>query len=153
MLHIGEVSSGGWRNWMNVGTYYDYGTDCMYTGIKALSPLSLDQNEAIIAWGNNPTAANQPDRLRFVFTAAGIGANGTAGSLDGLEAIRIVADTGTTKMGIGNFYFINTNPANMLEIKSDAKCPYWLTNNSSGLRLRNLTSAAPIVANGYKWCK
>lgn len=72
LLHMGgEGASGaGWRQWMDIGTYYASrgGFDNMYIGLRN---TDNDENEAIISFGNNPSInTNNGDRMRFVFTAA-----------------------------------------------------------------------------------
>jgi len=121
MLHIGDdldINS-GWRDWMNVGTLYaDHLLDNMYIGLKH---EGIDRNDAIINWGNNPLSqVNSADRLRFVFTsypALGLPASGD----DGLEIARMISDGTTGRMGIGDFYTINEDPTQVLDVIGNAR--------------------------------
>lgn len=149
MLQIGgEGASGaGWRNWMDIGTYYASisGYDNMYVGLKE---VASDRTEAIISWGNNPSAnSNNGDLLRFVFTAAP--GNGLASTADGFELARMWADgQDNGRMGIGNFFSAGTQPQNTLEIMASSGSPYWGQNGgASGLRFTHLTTSTIPIQN------
>ncbi|HOZ52980.1 MAG TPA: tail fiber domain-containing protein, partial [Chitinophagaceae bacterium] len=123
MLHIGDftASVAGWREWMDIGTFYSsiLGLDNMYVGLQYNDVF--DKNDAIINWGNNPTT--QPtsyDHLRFVFTAnafVGLPASGE----DGLEIARMVSDGTHGFMGIGDFFTENDEPTETLDVKGNAR--------------------------------
>lgn len=122
MLQIGgeAAAGGGWREWMDIGTYYASKSnyDNMYVGLRE---RDSDVNEAIINWGNNP--ATQPssfDRLRFVFTAnafTGLPASGT----EGLEIARMISNGTYGRMGIGDFLSINEDPTQTLDVIGNAR--------------------------------
>ena len=129
LLHMGgEGASGaGWRDWMDIGTYYASrgGFDNMYVGLRR---LSSDRNEAIINFGNNPSSnggnGGNGDQLRFVFSAAP--GNGIASSNDGFEIARMWVDgLDNGRMGIGDFFTAGTQPQNTLEIMASESSPYW----------------------------
>lgn len=162
LLHIGFSLSGGWRNWMDVGTYTSTLTDNMYVGMKneladPNAPWDGRQS-AVISWGNNPTGqADFTDRLRFIFTSF----NDPAVTLqsetqDGLEVARMVTNGNVPRMGIGNFMGANTfpgdDPTNTLEIRSDVDPALLATNNitnaptRSGLRFSNLDATLAVDA-------
>ena len=152
-LHIGGegAAGGGWRPWMDVGTFYASvgGFDNMYVGLRQ---VGFDANQAIINWGNNP-AGGTFDRMLFVFTAAapaGVQASG----INGLEIVRIASggNANNSFMGIGGDGVLATNPysggvdpANTLEVNSTGLTA--VPGGSSGLRLTNLTTASPTIAN------
>ncbi len=120
-LHIGEKLhwNSGWRDWMDIGTLYaDNTRDNMYVGLKN---DGLDKNDAIINWGNNPTTqANSADRLRFIFTSYPT-LNLAASAQEGLEIARMVSDGTTGRMGIGDFYTINEDPTQVLDVIGNAR--------------------------------
>ncbi len=55
-LHLGSTGGGGYRSWMNVGTYYNITGNHMYVGMRN---ISTNANEEIINFGDdgyNPSA-------------------------------------------------------------------------------------------------
>lgn len=149
LLHLGYNTSGGvlnatdgWRDWMDVGTYTNIGSDNMYIGMK---PEGNDRFDAIINWGDNQvagTSPNGPDYLRFIFTSTTTALPPGQGdpvsqSNDGLEVMRMdpglastLPNTNYGMVGIGNFS--NTNPNNPAPI--DAKLDI-----DGDLRIREVT--------------
>ncbi|MDD2385377.1 MAG: hypothetical protein PHP52_01185, partial [Bacteroidales bacterium] len=124
MLQIGgeAAAGGGWRDWMNIGTYYasEAGYDNMYVGLRRRDITQSDRNEAIINWGNNPTTETSFDRLRFVFTAnAFVGL--PASEEDGLEIARMISDGNSGFMGIGDFFTIDEDPTQVLDVIGNAR--------------------------------
>lgn len=131
LLHIGydRQPGGGWRNWMQVGTFMTFDTDNMYVGLKqeASTASTPDRADAVINWGDNTNFSSTPgqfgpDYLRFIFTAPlNVAGFGPGNAQDGLEIMRMAPNT---YVGIGNFYndpnypFTN-DPARRLEIFSD----------------------------------
>lgn len=75
LLHLGYNTSSvlgiqfndGWRPWMDVGIFTAQDSDNMYIGLKR---EGNDRQDAVINWGDNqPTTADGPDKLRFIFTS------------------------------------------------------------------------------------
>jgi hypothetical protein len=131
LLHLGEnrQPGGGWRNWMQVGTFMTFDTDNMYVGLKQeFSTASTpDRADAVINWGDNTnfsSGPNQfgPDYLRFIFTAPlNVAGFGPGNAQDGLEIMRMAPNS---YVGIGNFFNdpnfpFTHDPARRLEIFSD----------------------------------
>ncbi len=110
---------GGWRNWMQVGTFNYEGFNQLYVGMKTEPASAAD---GVINWGDNSAAYGAiRNYMRFIFTAPS-GDPGYAGNPDGLEVMRMNT---LGKIGIGN-YFNNLveapftkDPARRLEILSD----------------------------------
>lgn len=152
LLHLGGEGSsvGGWRDWMDIGTYYASrgGYDNMYVGLRK---ISLDKHEAIINFGNNPSInPGNGDLLRFVFTAAT--GNGRASTNDGFELARMWVDgQDNGRMGIGDFFTAGIQPQNSLEIMASESSPYWnQPGGASGLRFTHLTSDSMTTTNPGK---
>lgn len=118
----------GWRNWMDVGTFTNNGSDNMYVGLKN---EGNDRFDAVLNWGDNQVSGvgqnNGPDNLRFIFTSTTTAATGqgdpVSQSNNGLEVARMEPDLATTlpntnygMMGIGNFS--GNNPANPAPINA-----------------------------------
>ncbi len=131
LLHIGEHlqsgTQGGYRSWMQVGTFIGHRSDQFYIGTKPEASTANDRTDAVINWGDNTNlvggpAEYGPDYLRFIFTAprGGSGYNTYAAGNDGLEIMRMQPDG---SVGIGNFYndvlFPYKSPARRLEILSN----------------------------------
>lgn len=164
LLHLGFNAEGnyggGWRSWMDVGTFTGTTTDNMYVGMKSESnningPLNwADAQSAVISWGNNPLIGPRTDRLRFIFTAATTSTDLLASGQEGLEIARMVTDGNIPKMGIGDFPISaatqGQDPDNVLEIRSNVPTNTLAATNPtdvitrSGLRFTNLTSTMPI---------
>lgn len=153
LLHLGyntglvgftPTSTDGWRNWMDIGTFTNNGTDNMYVGLKTEAgafPAS-DRQDAIINWGDNDASnpLNGPDNLRFIFTSTTTGAgNSPANTNNGLEVARMEPTLATTltapnygMMGIGDFSPLGPN--NALADAVDAKLDI-----DGDLRIRTVT--------------
>jgi len=134
MLHIGEFSTGGWRDWMDIGTYYALLNDNMYVGI--LNQPAEDVIDAVINWGNNPTQTSGGDRLRFIFTAwEDSPGQPTATEYEGLEIARMISPDGNIgRMGIGDFNTLGTDPTHTLDVLGNARLrelpePQWQDNS------------------------
>lgn len=159
LLHLGfsaagpTFAGGGYRAWMDVGTFTAVGSDNMYVGMKSESNLLQDwgnTQSAVISWGDDIGATNPSDRMRFIFTS-GQNNNTIAGSVQGLEIARMVGTDNYGKMGIGDFFTSNADPINTLEVRSNI--PNTTLNpltsalpTRSGLRLTNLTAGSTIDA-------
>lgn len=148
MLAIGgeSASGAGWRSWMDVGTLYSSktGYDNMYVGLRK---VNLDQHEAIINWGNNPSSnPSNGDVMRFLFTAAP--SNGISSTPNGLEIMQLWTDGNNGRIGIGNFQTTGSSPLNTLEIFASTTSPYFGSiNGSSGLKFRLLNSSNIPLSN------
>lgn len=151
MLQIGgdAANTGGFRDWMDVGTLYQQGNDNMYVGFQAAANI---QSNAVINWGNNPTNAG-PDRLLFNFTAiTGQLGNLQASTAQGLEAARMVTNGNRFFIGFGgdplnpnqNAYTANPDPGNTVEINSVATV---VGPANSGLRFTDLNSTSNTITN------
>jgi hypothetical protein len=131
LLHIGENlqtgTQGGYRSWMQVGTFMGHRSDQFYVGTKPETSPANDRTDAVINWGDNTNLVGGPteygpDYLRFIFTApfGASGYNTYAAGNDGLEIMRLQPDG---SVGIGNFYndvlFPYKSPARRLEILSN----------------------------------
>lgn len=160
LLHLGFDSpvSSGWRDWMDIGTYTTNGNDNMYIGLKRASDdPQNDRFDAIVNWGDNisanPSSANGPDNLRFVFTSNASG-SGPAVSNDGLEGMRMTPTTVGVFTGVGGTP--TTNPYGPLNSSENATATLeinaWGTatavnGGNSGLRFTNLNTTSLPVAN------
>jgi len=148
MLAIGgeSASGAGWRSWMDVGTLYSSktGYDNMYVGLRK---VNLDQHEAIINWGNNPSSnPSNGDVMRFLFTAAP--SNGISSTANGLEIMQLWTDGNNGRVGIGNYQSSGSSPLNTLEIFASTTSPYFGSiNGSSGLKFRLLNSSNTPLSN------
>jgi len=105
LLHLGfsapgpASNQGGYRTWMDVGTFTSVGSDNMYVGMRSETALSWsDDQSAIISWGNNPTGGGSADRMRFVFTSQMGTTNLLSGRQDGLEIARMVSNGNVGRM-------------------------------------------------------
>ena len=152
LLHLGfnapiDGFGGGWRSWMDVGTYTSSRSDNMYVGMKQEGTNFQgwdDTQSAIIAWGNNPSSGvGHSDRLRFIFTSTS-GTSLVSSGQEGLEIARMVTNGNIGRMGIGNFFTPNLDPVNTLEIRSDVIGTFNPINATgptrSGLRFSNLNA-------------
>jgi hypothetical protein len=125
MLNIGSTNpnlttaQAGNRPWMDVGTYYDYGTDNMYVGLK---DEGQNMKDAIINWGDDPDANpdNDYENLRFIFTGFQTGSCTSSlydyNCVDGLEIARMDAHG---NMGIGATFTSAQVPKRRLDIFDD----------------------------------
>lgn len=139
LLHIGEHlqsgTQGGYRSWMQVGTFIGHRSDQFYIGTKPEASTANDRTDAVINWGDNTNlvggpAEYGPDYLRFIFTApfGGSGYNTYAAGNDGLEIMRLQPDG---SVGVGNFY-------------NDVLFPY----KSAARRLEILSNKTTATGNG-----
>jgi hypothetical protein len=76
MLHLDgpnnvpQFGGGGWRQWMNTGTFMRENSDAMYVG---LMEVGSNRSDAIINWSDDVNLNPGPDKLRFIFTGANTG--------------------------------------------------------------------------------
>jgi len=134
----------GWRDWMDVGTFTNRGTDNMYVGLKQETGAFDDRYDAVINWGDNQTTVPGfpigPDNLRFIFTSTTNGAGDPVSqSNDGLEVARMEPTLASTlpttnfgMVGIGNYS--PTGPNTALVDIVDAKLDI-----DGDLRIRTVT--------------
>jgi hypothetical protein len=99
MLHLDGSNNtsfpgGGWRQWMNTGTFMRENSDGMYVGLKQ---EGTNRSDAIINWSDDPSGSAGPDKLRFIHTGANLG-NGNNQTdqrdpfaLNGYEYMRMTA--------------------------------------------------------------
>lgn len=152
LLHLGYdvgqplPSNDGWRDWMDVGTFINQGTDNIYVGLKNEGGSLTDQYDAVINWGDNQDSLGSlgvgPDNLRFIFTStADGGGDSISTSNNGLEVARMEPLLASTldsnlhafgMMGIGNFAPGSPNDVNSTPV--DAKLDI-----DGDLRIREVT--------------
>jgi hypothetical protein len=128
MLHIGDQWSyevGGHRRWMNTGTYLQRRSDNTFFGMRhreGTNTFGGDQNDAIIAWGDNDSPANRLDALRFVFCApySSTALVGSAEHLNGLEIMRVHPE-GNIGMGDFSLNGLNETPTEKLDIVGNVR--------------------------------
>lgn len=131
ILHLGEdylgTGIGGWRTWMDIGTFSGLQSDFAFFGIMPFDGDSTynqnDLNDAVIAWGDNIQGTDGADNLRIIFSAP---MNQTTGDwstqYSALEVARFIP---VGRMGIGNFTATTwgggsgIQPARRLEIYSE----------------------------------
>mgnify|MGYP006144541949 CR=1 FL=1 len=137
---LGQVND-GWRNWMDVGTFTNIGSDNMYVGMKH---EGNDRYDAVINWGDNQVpgiSPNGPDKLRFIFTSTttalppGEG-NAVSQSNNGLEVGRFYPAYDTTftyllgdstdfygRFGVGDFTSqgVNEEPTHKLDVVGNGR--------------------------------
>ena len=143
LLHLGYNTGNGlplvvdgWRDWMDIGTFTNNGTDNIYVGLKEEGP---DRFDAVINWGDNQVAGNTPigpDNLRFIFTSTTTALPPGQGdpvsmSNNGLETARMVPTKASTlpasnfgMMGIGDWttaFNINNPIDAKLDIDGDLR--------------------------------
>ena len=153
MLQIGGdvTGTGGYRDWMKIGTYYQRATDNMFIGIDT-TDASLDATNAIINWGDNPLGNTVADRLIFRFTAPTFLNLIKAHGVKGVEIARMTTFGNFGMMGIGgdmtapiNPYWLGgQDPTETLEVNSAAISP---VPGNSGLRLTDLKSYSTLLVN------
>ena len=116
--------NGGWRNWMQVGTFNYEGFNQLYVGMKPNTGPGGGA-DALINWGDNTVAFGAtPAFIRFNFTAPlnGLGYPPFQSAAGGLDVMRMNWEG---KVGIGNYENnpiespFTKNPARRLEILSD----------------------------------
>lgn len=103
-LGIGNI--GGWRTWMDVGTFCGLQSDFAFFGIMAFdgdtTGHQADHNDAVVLWGDNEDPADDgADNLRFIFSAPMTQtANDWQTQYSALETGRFEPHG---RLGIGNF--------------------------------------------------
>lgn len=169
LLHLGyntgsqlnPNSTDGWRDWMDVGTFTNIGTDNMYVGLKkeAGGTPADDKHDAVINWGdnggNNPL--NGPDHLRFIFTetqTSSVPGNAPATSNGGLEVARFTPERASTlpapnfgMMGIGDF----NNVAPPIDAKLDIDGDLRIRTVTQDDNLTQILAIDPIDENRVHW--
>ncbi|MBU3658738.1 MAG: T9SS type A sorting domain-containing protein [Flavobacteriales bacterium] len=120
----------GWRPWMDVGMFVASNqSDYVYLGLKNETGNTVsNRQDAVLAWGDDPSGTNGPDNLRFIFTSPTTATQSPANTTNGLEVARMVPNTATTlaapnsgMMGIGDFSpsSPNATAANQVNAKLD----------------------------------
>ena len=169
LLHLqgptGGNNSGGWRTWMQTGTYTQRTTDAMYVG---LLNTSFNHNDAIINWSDDQFTGSGIDKLRFIFT---IGSSATSGlitstnaidgnSLQGYEFMRFqpsVAPSGQLNsagfpvgfVGIGPVFSDLLPPQNRLHINAEESLPVFLQISNQNVVNGTGQTAADGLHLGY----
>ncbi|NEN24586.1 hypothetical protein G3O08_13845 [Cryomorpha ignava] len=121
MLHIGEAwdfQRGGHREWMNSGVYINRGNDNVFFGMRPReNTTDSDDNDAIIAWGDNAAPPGREDGLRIVFSGPyDSSANpGEDAHLNGLETMRF-HPSGNIGMGDFSVNGLDQMPTEKLDI-------------------------------------
>ncbi len=159
MMHLGDNylnpnpgSIGGWRHWMEIGTFNTMGTDFAWFGLmQRLGDTTIingDQNDAVLAWGDNVNNQDGGDNLRFIFSSPlGVGGGNSAG-WNASEKARITA---MGRFGIGNFSLnaagggSGVQPARRLEIYDEHLDPFI---NAHAPQLRLTFTPDAIGVNG-----
>lgn len=110
LLHLGAdylgAGIGGWRTWMDVGTFSGLQSDFAFFGIIPFDGDTMDNqdehNDAAIVWGDNVDPANDgADNLRFIFSAP---MNQTAGDWSTqYTSLEVGRFSPIGRMGIGNY--------------------------------------------------
>jgi hypothetical protein len=115
-LNLGDIPlTVSTRTWMDVGTYGSLNSDHFYLGLKE-ELTSLDEHDAVFAWGDNTSNPTMRDYMRFIFVTDPAKPVVEQGSFDGLEIMRL---TPHSNVGIGNFAYTNGSgimPHRRLEI-------------------------------------
>ena len=107
MLHLDGSNNtsfpgGGWRMWMNTGTFMRENSDGMYVGMMQ---VGINRSDAIINWSDDPSGSSGPDKLRFIHTGANTGdGNGQTDprdpfALNGYEYMRMTAQGPNNSLG------------------------------------------------------
>lgn len=64
---------GGWREWIDVGTFNTQQSDFAYFGLMQhigdTTETILDHHDAVIVWGDNINQADAADNLRVIFNS------------------------------------------------------------------------------------
>lgn len=154
MLHVGSpapLNAFGHKDWMNIGTYYNAGSDGMYVGIKENASNGID---AVVAWGDDGGAAeaNQGDRLKFIFnTNYAPGGPLRSGEAEGLEVARFNTTLGNDGSAIFNGGSIGgtLDPLNTVHVVGQSTAGNAATaGGNSGLRFEYLRAGiTPTTTN------
>ncbi len=115
LLHLdnGGNQFSGYRPWYRPGMTITNGSDMGWLGLKNEGG---DNNHLTLAWADN-TTVDGPDLFKVIFLA-NPNSTGTAGTLDGLETMRILpAGTGMESFfGVGDFFTAGANPTERLHV-------------------------------------
>jgi hypothetical protein len=115
LLHLDNGGSqySGYRPWFKPGMTITSGSDLAWIGLKNEGG---DTNHLTLAWADNANN-DGPDVFKVVFLANPT-TTGTAGTLNGLETMRILpASTGLESyIGIGDWFTAATNPTERLDV-------------------------------------
>lgn len=143
-FNIGSDVSGspsdGRRDWMEVGTYYAYETDHMYTGIL---DMGSDEKDAVINFGADPDVnTGGVQNLRFIFTE-GPEQPLNFDPYDGrsTQGVEIARMTAGGNMGIGAVFSSSQQPVRRLEIVDNGINQY---NHKAGPQLRLTNTLATL---------
>jgi hypothetical protein len=159
MLHLDGSNNtsfpgGGWRQWMNTGTFMRENSDGMYVGLKQ---EGTNRSDAIINWSDDPSGSAGPDKLRFIHTGGNLGnGNGQTDprdpfALNGYEYMRMTAQGPNNSLnyrsgwiGIGPMFNDLNTPKSRLHINAEDSLTTYLqitlhrrtgSNNNDGLRI------------------
>jgi len=117
LLHLdaGGTQDSGFRPWMQSGMTITRQSDQGYFGLKDEGGAS---NHTVIAWSDNTMSHPGLDRLKFIFVANNVAANGVAGQLDGLEAARFSPDGGGNQsfFGVGDWFTAGVEPTERVDL-------------------------------------
>jgi hypothetical protein len=146
MLHLEGPNNtpgyicGGWRRWMQTGTYMREHSDAMYVGLQAQAGAT-NRSDAVINWSDDVSNQwNGADRLRIVMTTNAGGNGNNQSRIDGTsyfgyEFMQFVPSNYQNNsagfpagfIGIGPlFTSVNTLPQSRLHINSEEKLETWL---------------------------
>ncbi len=127
-LHLhngGAAYELSYRPWMHNGITFTTDLDQMYIGHKIESG---PEAAAVIQWGDNATAPNGPDVLKFIFTSDYTGSAGS-GDMDGRELGRFHPGG---HLGLGDYAAASLQPDERLDLLDKT------------IRLRNFMTSPPI---------
>ncbi|MBZ0204770.1 MAG: tail fiber domain-containing protein, partial [Flavobacteriales bacterium] len=115
LLHLdnGGTQFSGYRPWFRPGMTITNGSDLGWIGLKNEGG---DLNHLTLAWADN-TAGDGPDLFKIIFLANPT-TTGTAGTVDGLETMRILPTTTGLEsfVGIGDWNTAGVNPSERLDL-------------------------------------
>jgi len=115
MLHLnfGGTQFSGYRPWQGSGMTITQGSDLGWIGLKN---EGFDLNHMTLAWADN-TVGDGPDLFKIIFLAKP-GTTGTAGNLNGLEALRIRPHPSGNQsfLGIGDWFTAGLNPTERVDL-------------------------------------
>jgi len=108
LIHVAaaddNAQEGSYRNWMGTGISLTGNDDHAYWGLK---PAALDNTDVVLHWSDNPGKWLK-DRMRFIFTIDYDESTTGAGSLEGLEGMRLwPKNDDEVNVGLGDFYARN----------------------------------------------
>jgi hypothetical protein len=147
---LNSYASGGRRPWQEVGTYYNFDSDHMYTG---LLDMGNNRKDAVVNFGDDPAHNGEAStqNLRFIFTQYPH-LSGTTDPYDGrrtqgLEIARMAADG---NVGIGSLFTTTLQPVRRLEVVDDNANHYNHT-GSFQMRLSNVQSTPGSILTTGIW--